>query len=238
MPAACPCVWGRAPLAQVVMQAPCSLLMLMLMLLPACGGASCSRTAIPPAVHSRLGEPPDDASITKQSGMGTVPAMHACDSPTCPTPTRPGSPARELHPAGLRGRCAAVVCRAQAPHALHPTNHNLLHAGCTMQSGVDAVLALFYVLDHSGTPYPTRSRPLIADLMHLASSKLEVRPRQQPGARLRALGPQLKRARPQTASRSQALQLIVLPWLLCIQSAPLQAQTLPSLLRLCSARRC
>ena len=52
------------------------------------------------------------------------------------------------------------------------------------------VLALYYILDHSGRPYPTRSRPLIADLMHLASINLGVGPQQpnvvvcvqQPGA--------------------------------------------------------
>ncbi|GAB4817501.1 hypothetical protein N2152v2_004547 [Parachlorella kessleri] len=38
--------------------------------------------------------------------------------------------------------------------------------------GVDMVLALYYILDHSDRPYPTRSRPLIADLMHLASINL------------------------------------------------------------------
>lgn len=48
-------------------------------------------------------------------------------------------------------------------------------AALRLQGGIGPALGLYYVLDRSELPYPTRTRPIISDLLHLASTSLEVR---------------------------------------------------------------
>lgn len=39
---------------------------------------------------------------------------------------------------------------------------------------MDAAVALYFILDRSELPYPTRTRAVFADIMYLCSTRLEV----------------------------------------------------------------